>query len=236
MDVAVTDARVREMFAEADRELQRPGRNLAFHPFVVGVNEGKLSRQQLLNWGTQTYIYVKAVIPYIAVAFGNCPNPNVRRHIWNNLLEEQTGQLTGTKAHPELLVDYALSVGGDRQALELAKPFYATRALMNLWEINLCHRHYAVGMAGMGFGGERQIPVTFRKVTEGLSKHYGLDAPARLFFDMHMTADEDHGDESIEVVAKSMPDDETIARVYDCIIGTAEAMWHCWMSFETPST
>ena len=109
-DVVVTDARMWEIFAEADRELQRPGRNLALHPFVVGVNEGKFSLQQLFDWATQTYIYVKLLTPYIAFAFGIWPNSTVRRDIWHNPLEDQSSQLTGSKSHPELQVGFALSV------------------------------------------------------------------------------------------------------------------------------
>ena len=226
------DSRITAMFKQADEALKAPGRNLSIHPFVTGVAEGRLSVEQLRVWAEQTYLYVEAVVPWIGVAYGNCDNPEARGHIWNSLLEEATGQLSGTKPHPELMADFAVAVGSPREKLSSNEPTPGTRAMLNHWELSLCHRHWTEGLAGMGYGGERQIPVTFRKVSDGLKKHYGLDDKARLFFEMHIKADEEHGDEAQQVVALGNPSDAALRRVYNAILGTAESLWTCWMSFE----
>ena len=227
------DSRISAMFEQADRALKQPGRNLSIHPFVEGVVNGTLSRDQVRVWAEQTYLYVEAVVPWIGVAYGNCDNPEARSHIWESLLEEATGQLSGTKPHPELMADFAEAMGSPRAKLSANEALPGTRAMLNHWELSLCHRHWTEGLAGMGYGGERQIPVTFRKVSDGLKKHYGVDDKARLFFEMHIKADEEHGDESQKVVAIGNPSDAGLKRVYNTILGTAEALWTCWMAYES---
>jgi len=233
MGTTATDKRIREMFRQADSELKRPGRQLSIHPFILGVEKGTLSKKQLRAWAEQVYLYVLPVVQWLGVTYGTCNNEEIRQHIWNNLLEEATGQITKTKSHPEIMADFAVAVGADRSSLKTNTPTAATRALLAQWELILCHRHWTVAMGGMGFGGERQIPVTFGKATRGLEKHYRINKKGRLFFDVHIGADEDHGDEAIEVITKAHPNDELLDEIHRNILTTAECMWNCWMSFET---
>lgn len=232
MAAGIREKRIREMFRQADAELKRPGRQLSIHPFILGVEKGALSRKHLRAWAEQVYLYVHPIVQWLGVTYGTCNNDEIRQLIWNSLLEEATGQITKTKSHPEIMADFAVAVGADRKSLRTNIPTPATRALLAQWELILCHRHWAVAMGGMGFGGERQIPATFRKATRGLATHYRINRKGRLFFDVHIGADEDHGDEAIEVILKAMPNDELLDEIHRNILTTAECMWNCWMSFE----
>lgn len=233
MGSAAVESRIQDMFRQADFELQVPGRQLSIHPFIVGVENGKLSKNQIRAWAEQTYLYVLPAVPWIGSTYSRCDDEKIRDEIWKVLLEEATGQLSGTKSHPEIMADFAESVGADRSRLKTNLPLPATQALLNHWEIILCHRHWTIAMGGMGFGAERQIPVTFRKASNGLAKHYGIDEKGRRFFDIHISADEEHGDEAIEVIMRAQPTDAMLDQIHRSIISTAECMWNCWMSFES---
>lgn len=232
MGNSTVNRKVEDMFRQADSELQRPGRQLSMHPFILGVEKGTLNKSHLKAWAEQVFLHVSPPVKWLGVTYANCDDDEIRKIVFNVLVEEATGQISGTKAHPELIADFAEAVGSVRANLKTNAPLPATEALVNLWEILLCHRHWAVAMGGMGFGGERQIPATFRKATEGLAKHYGISDKNRQFFDVHIGADEDHGDEAIEIVMRANPTDAMLDDIHRSIIMTAESMWNCWMAFE----
>jgi len=176
---------------EITRELEKPGRALASHPIIDKINRGELTRTQLAGWANQIYLQTRDVVRWIGALYANCPSPKFRRELFLNLLEEEMGGVTGTDAHPELMARVGMAFGLKRDEMDSAPVLPATAMVMRLGELHLAHRPWVVGM-GNAMGFEYQSPRAFKLIADGLRKSYKLSDHDVLFFDVHVTADEDH--------------------------------------------
>ncbi len=186
---------------EIEAGLRAPGRNLAEHPLIDKINRRELTRDQLKGLMLQITIQTRDVVRWIGALYANCPVPAIRRTVFLNLLEEETGAFSNSKAHYELCADCASALGATAEELATAKPLPATQRTMLLGQINLRNRGWVVGF-GNAMGFEYQSPLAFKRIADGLREHYGLDDDGVRFFDVHVTADEDHGNALAETLIK----------------------------------
>lgn len=176
---------------QIERRLQEPDRALASNPVIEKIRQRELSRTQLAGWANQIYIQTREIVRWLGALYANCPIPKFRREIFLNLYEEEMGGTTKTDAHPELMARVGLAFGLKREEMDTARVLPATAQVIRLGELYLAHRHWVVGM-GCAMGFEYQSPVAFKFIADGLRKSYGLTDDEVLFFDVHVTADEDH--------------------------------------------
>src|SRR5207249_3172197 len=68
------------------------------HPVVGMIERGELTREQLLGFAVQFYQLFPKVFPKpIAILYGRCPDDaEIEKHLLENLLEEGTGQVSGS--------------------------------------------------------------------------------------------------------------------------------------------
>src|SRR5215467_1625418 len=57
------------------------------HPFHVLMNTGKLNRRQIQGWVANRYYYQKVIPIKDAAILSNCPDPQVRRHWIQRILD-----------------------------------------------------------------------------------------------------------------------------------------------------
>jgi pyrroloquinoline quinone (PQQ) biosynthesis protein C len=120
---------------EIEAGLRQSGRNLTEHPVLDQLDRGELSRAQVQGLLTQMYVHVREVTRWIAASFAACPYPKIREMIFENLLEEQIGYYSHTKAHSELLRDCALAAGVSAETLDTTLPVSETAALIDYCEL-----------------------------------------------------------------------------------------------------
>src|SRR5438093_12286701 len=79
------------------------------HPVVGMIERGELTREQLLGFAVQFYQLFPKVFPKpIAILYGRCPDDaEIEKHLLENLLEEGTGQVSGSASHRDLFLDFA---------------------------------------------------------------------------------------------------------------------------------
>jgi len=103
----------------------------AFQESLLGVMERKL------HWATPAFsgglvrksklhihleqeyaTYVRDFPVLLGRAYVQCPLPHVRRELAENLFEEETGKLSGSRPHPELFLEYPRGLGMDVKRFE----------------------------------------------------------------------------------------------------------------------
>ena len=91
--------------------------------------DGTVPRALLHHHFEQEYeVYVRDFPVLIGRAYVQCPVAAVRRELAENLYEEETGGLSGTKPHPELFLRYPAGLGMDVSRFERIELLPAARA------------------------------------------------------------------------------------------------------------
>ena len=172
--------------------------------FYAGVMAGSLDREALKKWAIQHHYRTGQHIRAFGGIFLNTglgpTDQKIRRHIVENLIDEETVMGRGDDAHWRLSRRLAEALGAS--AAELAHPRVAQAALDYVeWVIELGRREYGlVTLAAMSIGGESRRENSTARLVQGLSEHYGLSRHELEFFYAHMGEAEAHGEPVYELV------------------------------------
>src|SRR5207249_4221413 len=90
-------------------------RHSRLNPFTEKWVRGELTRAQLGAWAAQHYQYVSKFPRWCATVYGECPDPDARDFLLENIIEEESG----TK-HVDLLIRFAEACGVSRAEVETA--------------------------------------------------------------------------------------------------------------------
>jgi pyrroloquinoline-quinone synthase len=209
---------------EIEAGLKLPGRNLAEHPLIDKINRREPTRNQLKGLMIQVTLQTRDIVRWLGTLYGDCPYKDVRRKVFLNLLEEELGAFSNSKAHFDLCEDCARALGATDEELAAATPLPGTHRMIMHGEVNLRNRPWIVGF-GSAMGFEYQSPLAFKRIAEGLRANYGLDDDAVRFFDVHVTADEDHGEAIVEVLIQHATTEDLQRAVRDAAWNCAEAYY-----------
>ena len=79
------------------------------HPIIGMIEEGKLDREQLKGFVGQFYLFFPKPFPKpIAAMLARCPDDPELEKMWiENVVEEGTGEITGTDSHKGLFIRFA---------------------------------------------------------------------------------------------------------------------------------
>ena len=75
------------------------------------------------------------------------------------------------------------------------------------------------------------MPDTFTRMVAALKKNYGIKDDKLVFFTMHIMADQEHGDEGIEMVAKYAVTPLARKQVFDATVETSALYYKAWNIF-----
>jgi pyrroloquinoline quinone (PQQ) biosynthesis protein C len=101
------------------KEIQQMVRNKHSknHPMIGLIEEGKLTRDQLKGFIGQFYLFFPKPFPKpVAAMLSRCPDDPELEKMWiENVVEEGTGEITGTDSHKGLFLRFAESCGITRE-------------------------------------------------------------------------------------------------------------------------
>jgi pyrroloquinoline-quinone synthase len=166
--------------------------------FFDGVMAGTMSREALKKWAIQHHYRTGQHIRAFGGIFLNTGlsplDQKIRRHIVENLIDEETVMGRGDDAHWALSRRLAEAFGATPE--ELAHPKVAREAVDYVnWVIELGRREYGlVTLAAMSIGGESRREDSIERLVKALAEKYGLSREALEFFYAHMGEAEAHGD------------------------------------------
>lgn len=216
-------------FVELLREtLRQPGGGMHNHPLVLEMEAGTATKKQLALFGTQFYLHISKMLPWIGLMYVNCPYPNVRATLVKNLAEEELGIITNTAAHPALLLKWLDKLGARESSVVDQEQMPQGRRLTEYFEFMGRCRPWYVPLAAIGIGLESFVPDTFRRVVAAQKKNYEMTDDDLIFYTMHILADEEHGDEGIEIVSEYVTDPIGRKQVFDCTVETGRMFYDLW--------
>lgn len=104
-------------FGESLMQEIRAGRSFGGHPLWLEIEKGSVSREGMKIFAKQFFLQVLAFPSAVSALHSRCPDPAERMKLAESVYEEETGRLSKTKPHPELLLDFC--AGGARPRLFL---------------------------------------------------------------------------------------------------------------------
>ena len=215
-------------FQDLHAGLRVRGRWHADHPFLKDLADGKAPIEQLKRWIIEMYIRVEKAVPLFGVVYANCPDPEGRKEIFDNLVEEERGLFSGTEGHLILLRRYANALGTtqrewDKVARNLS---LETRAMMWFEHDHAHTRPWYVWFSAVGIGEEAQVPHYFGTVAEASRKHYGVTKDEDLmFWTVHISVDEGHGDVTENLVARHLKTSAQEEEIRRAVFDLAELVY-----------
>lgn len=165
--------------------------------FMRGLVMGKLDRGQLEQWAMDFYYYVEPAIPTIAAWLSSAPTlPDRQAYklIARNLAGEM-GYIQEAEHH-DLYLQFCAGLGISRDRLLEHTPLASTIGAASTMGY-YCRNSFAEGLGAFGLGVEMDVPGRpngAQFICEGLTRHYGIDKPAMEFWEIHIAAEEEHGD------------------------------------------
>lgn len=181
--------------------------HLLKHDFYQKWSEGKLKREELQEYSCQYFYHVNAFPRYISAIHSQCADISNRQVLLDNLIDEEKG----SENHPELWQRFAEGIGVNRERIAKATLNRETKELIDGF-FTLCRGSYAKGLGAL-YAYEYQVPEVATSKIDGLKKFYGLDDPKYLkFFQVHITADEWHSQECINLLNKLSSEEQEEAR------------------------
>ena len=143
-------------------------RHSRLNPFTEKWVKGELTRAQLGAWAAQHHQYVSQFPRWCATVYGQCPDPDARDFLLENIIEEESG----TK-HVDLLIRFAEACGVSRAEVESKQQLPTTRGL-TAWCFEMSHQPFHIAAAGLLVGLESQVPGIYQRNLPPLKTHYRL--------------------------------------------------------------
>ena len=170
--------------------------------------------------------YVRDFPVLIGRAYVQCPLPEARQELAENLYEEETGRISGCNLpHPRLFGLFANAVGVPWEELVASEPLPSTAALIHWFENSTRNRPFLEGAAAIQLSAEGQVPGAFGPFARALEKHYCLSKEAVSFWDVHEIADRDHADVGDHAVGLHANGEEVRARIRAAVRQSLAAWW-----------
>jgi len=215
----------KEFFQQLDARIAKY--DLLCHPFYQAWGAGKLTRDDLREYGRDYYHHVEAFPSYLAELAVRLEEGELRRAVLANMMEEnglEDSPQTTSTPHAELWLDFVEGMGGSRAMLG-HRPLSQIRNLMAFFH----------GVAGEGapaealaafYAYESQVPRVAKEKARGLSEMYGADEKTRGYFTLHTTADVYHSQiwrQQLGRLVEANP--EGAADALDAGEAAAEKLW-----------
>lgn len=186
-------------------DLRQAGLWLADIDFVNAVHEGTATREEFSGWARQFFVAIellhKVAHSRPKLASIGLDDPEFKRFFWENRVEEQYGAISNTAGHLELLIQLLEALGVSRIDTVSTKANAHTRRLID-WARQhvLAPDEYLETQVAIGLL-ESMNPDASLKLARGAMKHYGLTDMQVRFFTVHITADAEHGEVALKMLA-----------------------------------
>jgi pyrroloquinoline quinone (PQQ) biosynthesis protein C len=199
------------------------------HPIIGLIERGELTRDQLRGFIGQFYLFFPKPFPKpIAAMLGRCPDDPVLEKMWiENVVEEGTGEITGTDSHKGLYLRFADACGFARGELDRVAPLPETEAFLDWRELLMYQRSWLELYASQGFCLEGTARERMTRIVKGLTEHYGFsrDSEEIRYWTLHMSVDEEHMKVGPYAVEKYAAADFQQEQVRGAVRKTLDIFW-----------
>jgi hypothetical protein len=194
-----------DFFESVQEEHRKEGLWLSDTDFVRSVAAGTAPRSAVAAWTRQFFVAIELLHrlahsrPKLKTI--GLEDPEFKKFFWENRVEEQYGAISNTAGHLELLIQLGEALGVKRLDMVTTKPNPQTRALID-WSKNyvLNPDEYLTTQIAIGIL-ESMNPEASLLMSQGGKQHYGLSDKDVRFWTVHITADADHGEVALKLLA-----------------------------------
>jgi pyrroloquinoline-quinone synthase len=171
--------------------------------FMKKLIAGQASRDELHRWAKDAYFYTAAATPNIAAWLSHAPVVPDRK-IWRAIARNLAGELGYIKerAHVDLYEQFLEGLGiplaEAQRHLPLASTLGAAAAVGFF-----CRASFEEGLGAFGLAVEMQVPgrpVGADVIFNALREHYNLDQKTLEFYEVHVEAEDEHGENAMTAV------------------------------------
>jgi pyrroloquinoline quinone (PQQ) biosynthesis protein C len=173
------------------------------HPFVRAVADGTATVEQLREFGTGMYRLVLDAQRWTAAGYAQIDDQAVRARLLGSMYEEETGNLSGTASHADLVARFVAALG-QPEAVTRARarrlpPHF--QAFCDFQEFLGRCRPFWLYRGVTSLAGEAQFSELCRLMVDVLPCEYGVtDADGLAFWSVHIPIDEEHTSTAVTVV------------------------------------
>lgn len=199
------------------------------HPLFEDLTKGEGNIVLLRQASLEGYQLVKMFPRYVAALLHTCPVDKLRPLLAANLYEEETGGISNTKRHVELMEDFLESIDVKKEERKYAQPLLTTQDLIDYrWNLVINPHTFHLGAAAITIASEGQnLDKKENKFKHHFLKEiYNLKEEDVKFFSMHSTEDEAHVNEGIEIVSEVCKDENMQREVLQTIETTNKKFWN----------
>ncbi len=208
--------------------LQQKGRSLTNHPTILKLEKGDLTLRQLRVFAGQHLLLNANGERWLGAQASACDDEEVRKKVWEAVLEEMTGHYTKTANHIELQRRFCEAIGISRAEQDRIRPLPSTLVFTQYMEFLIRCRPWYYCMAGIALALESQVPETYKRILPALHTHYGLTPEQTLFYSVHIKADEGHSDTSTELLARFITDPKEMGELEVVAYHAAKLFCDVW--------
>lgn len=207
-----------EFLNSIDNQIQ--ARHLLNHPFYKAWTRGELSKECLKEYAKEYYHHVKAFPRYLSSVHSKTHDAYTRRHLLDNLIEEEAG----SPNHPDLWREFAKGLGLANQEIDSHEPSTAIENVVNTF-MDICQNaSTAEGIASL-YAYESQIPPICISKIQGLKQHYGMKNPNDWqYFSVHIEADKEHAAVERQLLSNYVNNDNKVS-ITQTVERTLNALW-----------
>ncbi|AJQ92336.1 pyrroloquinoline quinone (Coenzyme PQQ) biosynthesis protein C [Gynuella sunshinyii YC6258] len=193
----------KEQFKHEMRDMLNKHLTLA-NPLFRHLMDANNPNPELLKFTTlQGYQLTKHFLTYIEYIYFYCPIEKHKRILLHNMYEEETGALSRTKNHVELLHDFIRALGISDAERDAATPLPATQQLID-YRMHACQNPelYHIAAAAVLIASEGQNLETLGEEARHsiLGRIYQLKEEDLLFFSVHQKEDVGHVKQGLALV------------------------------------
>lgn len=178
-------------FIQAEERMERY--NLLKHPFYTAWTAGELTREDLREYAAEYWHHVSAFPSYLSVLHARMNDGPQRRMVAANLADEEGIGSPDGRAHSDLWMDFAKSMGASEAEVRERSLQPETQQLIASFRSVAGEGKTAAALAAF-YAYESRVPAIAGEKAAGLKKHYGCDSAATRYFTLHQTADIHHAD------------------------------------------
>ena len=224
-----------DTFREALLQIMERKVHWAWSQFTAG----KVSRERLhLHFEQEYATYVRDFPVLVGWAYVQCPIPEVRRELAENLYEEETGRVVAGRPHPELFLEYPRGLGMDLERFERVELGPAAQRFRAVLDDHTQRRGWAQACAVTTIfleGTEHERgeldPDAPRRPAPPLDQHplvvhYGLPIDGLSLTRAHRHVEGNHRAAAWRIILDHVP-----AAEYAGVIGALEAVLAGWLAY-----
>jgi pyrroloquinoline-quinone synthase len=217
----------RKEFAKTLRS-ELEGRLTLDHPIIAEVSKPEKNMPLMTLMATQGYQLTKVFARYIGGLYFNCPDRHFSKRLAFNLYEEETGRVSKTDGHLELMQRFIYALGVSPDDLEAVEALPETQELIDyrmerVRDPAQFHKGAtAVMIASEGQNLERKAGRMRHQMFPAV---YGLTADDLIFFTVHAAEDVYHVKEGIDLVSLVCTTERMQREAVETIHETCDRFW-----------